>query len=430
MRQKEEKMKEQAYNPYENMLHVLDEAAEKLGLQRSEYETLRYPERELTVSIPVKMDNGEIRVFEGYRVQHNSARGPYKGGIRYHQDSDLNEVKALSAWMSFKCAVVNIPYGGAKGGVKVDPRELSREELIRLTRRYTTRILPVIGPDQDIPAPDVNTNGEVMGWIMDTYSMFKGHAVPGVVTGKPVEIGGSIGRTEATGRGVTIIALQCLENMGLDPDTQAYAIQGMGNVGGTAARILYESGKKIVAAGDYSGGVYKEDGLDIPQISQYLSDKKNCLKNYQGEGVKHLTNDELLTCKCDVLIPAALENQITADNAERIQAKVIIEAANGPTTVEADKILERRGIVVVPDILANAGGVVVSYFEWVQNIQSMAWDLEEVNKTLKKIMLKAYNDVDAMAKEKNTTMRMGAYMVAIDRIVTAGKLRGGPISMA
>lgn len=423
-------MKEQAYNPYENMLHVLDEAAEKLGLQRSEYETLRYPERELTVSIPVKMDNGEIRVFEGYRVQHNSARGPYKGGIRYHQDSDLNEVKALSAWMSFKCAVVNIPYGGAKGGVKVDPRELSREELIRLTRRYTTRILPVIGPDQDIPAPDVNTNGEVMGWIMDTYSMFKGHAVPGVVTGKPVEIGGSIGRTEATGRGVTIIALQCLENMGLDPDAQAYAIQGMGNVGGTAARILYESGKKIVAAGDYSGGVYKEDGLDIPQISQYLSDKKNCLKNYQGEGVKHLTNDELLTCKCDVLIPAALENQITADNAERIQAKVIIEAANGPTTVEADKILERRGIVVVPDILANAGGVVVSYFEWVQNIQSMAWDLEEVNKTLKKIMLKAYNDVDAMAKEKNTTMRMGAYMVAIDRIVTAGKLRGGPISMA
>lgn len=423
-------MKEQAYNPYENMLHVLDEAAEKLGLQRSEYETLRYPERELTVSIPVKMDNGEIRVFEGYRVQHNSSRGPYKGGIRYHQDSDLNEVKALSAWMSFKCAVVNIPYGGAKGGVKVDPRELSREELIRLTRRYTTRILPVIGPDQDIPAPDVNTNGEVMGWIMDTYSMFKGHAVPGVVTGKPVEIGGSIGRTEATGRGVTIITLQCLENMGLDPDTQAYAIQGMGNVGGTAARILYESGKKIVAAGDYSGGVYKEDGLDIPQISQYLSDKKNCLKNYQGEGVKHLTNDELLTCKCDVLIPAALENQITADNAERIQAKVIIEAANGPTTVEADKILERRGIVVVPDILANAGGVVVSYFEWVQNIQSMAWDLEEVNKTLKKIMLKAYNDVDAMAKEKNTTMRMGAYMVAIDRIVTAGKLRGGPISMA
>lgn len=347
-----------------------------LGLARDEYETLRYPERELTVSIPVKMDNGEIKVFEGYRVQHNSSRGPYKGGIRYHQDSNLDEVKALSAWMSFKCAVVNIPYGGAKGGIKVDPRQLSRDELIRLTRRYTTRILPIIGPDQDIPAPDVNTNGEVMGWIMDTYSMFKGHAVPGVVTGKPLEIGGSIGRTEATGRGVTIITLQCLKNMGLDADQQTYAIQGMGNVGGTAARIFYETGKKIVAVGDYSGGVYKEDGLNITEISEFLADRNHCLKDYQAEGVTHLTNDELLTCKCDVLIPAALENQITEDNAERIQAKVIIEAANGPTTVEADEILNRRGIIVVPDILANAGGVVVSYFEWVQNIQSMAWDLD------------------------------------------------------
>lgn len=423
-------MGNKAYNPYENMLSVLDQAAAMLGLARDEYETLRYPERELTVSIPVKMDNGEIKVFEGYRVQHNSSRGPYKGGIRYHQDSNLDEVKALSAWMSFKCAVVNIPYGGAKGGIKVDPRQLSRDELIRLTRRYTTRILPIIGPDQDIPAPDVNTNGEVMGWIMDTYSMFKGHAVPGVVTGKPLEIGGSIGRTEATGRGVTIITLQCLKNMGLDADQQTYAIQGMGNVGGTAARIFYETGKKIVAVGDYSGGVYKEDGLNITEISEFLADRNHCLKDYQAEGVTHLTNDELLTCKCDVLIPAALENQITEDNAERIQAKVIIEAANGPTTVEADEILNRRGIIVVPDILANAGGVVVSYFEWVQNIQSMAWDLDEVNRTLEKIMLKAYNDVDTMAKEKNSTMRMGAYMVAINRIVTAGKMRGGPISMA
>lgn len=423
-------MGNKTYNPYENMLSVLDQAAEKLGLARSDYETLRYPERELTVSIPVKMDNGEIKVFEGYRVQHNSSRGPYKGGIRYHQDSNLDEVKALSAWMSFKCAVVNIPYGGAKGGIKVDPRELSRDELIRLTRRYTTRILPIIGPDQDIPAPDVNTNGEVMGWIMDTYSMFKGHSVPGVVTGKPLEIGGSIGRPEATGRGVTIITLQCLKNMGLDADTQTYAIQGMGNVGGTAANIFYETGKKIVAVGDYSGGVYKEEGLNIPEILAFLTDRKNCLKDYKAEGVTHITNDELLTCKCDVLIPAALENQITEENADRIQAKIIVEAANGPTTVEADEILNKKGIVVVPDILANAGGVVVSYFEWVQNIQSMAWDLEEVNKTLEKIMLKAYNDVDNMAKEKNSTMRMGAYMVAINRIVTAGKMRGGPISMA
>lgn len=422
-------MAKEGYNPYENMLSVLDQAAAKLGLKRSEYETLRYPERELTVSIPIKMDNGELRVFEGYRVQHNSSRGPYKGGIRYHQDSNLDEVKALSAWMSFKCAVVNIPYGGAKGGIKVDPRDLSRDELIRLTRRYTTRILPIIGPDQDIPAPDVNTNGEVMGWIMDTYSMFKGHSVPGVVTGKPIELGGSIGRTEATGRGVTIITYQCLKKAGLNPDEQAYAIQGMGNVGGTAARIFYETGKKIVAVGDWSGGVYKEDGLNILEISAYLSDRSHCLKDYRAEGVSYLTNDELLTCKCDVLIPAALENQITADNAERIRAKIIIEAANGPTTVEADGILNRRGIMVVPDILANAGGVVVSYFEWVQNIQSMAWDLDEVNKRLEKIMLKGYDEVERMA-EKGGSMRMGAYMVAINRIVTAGKLRGGPISMA
>ena len=419
-----------AYNPYENMLHVLDEAAEKLGLTKNEYVTLRYPERELTVSIPVKMDNGEIKVFEGYRVQHNSSRGPYKGGIRFHQNANMDEVKALAAWMSFKCAVVNIPYGGAKGGIKVDPRELSREELIRLTRRYTTRILPIIGPDQDIPAPDVNTNGEVMGWIMDTYSMFKGHAVPGVVTGKPVELGGSVGRLEATGRGVIIITYRSLQSMGLDPAEQTYVVQGLGNVGGVAAGILYEDGRKVVAVGDWSGGVYCKDGLDIPAIRAFLSDRSKALKDYEAEGVSHITNDELLTTKCDVLIPAALENQITADNADRIQAKLIVEAANGPTTVEADQILDRKGIVVVPDILANAGGVVVSYFEWVQNIQSMAWDLEEVNKTLEKIMLKAYNEVEKTAKDHNSSMRMGAYMVAVNRIVTAGKMRGGPISMA
>lgn len=417
------------YNPYKNMLHVLDQAAEKLGLAKDEYETLRYPERELMVSIPIRMDNGELKVFEGYRVQHNSARGPYKGGIRYHEDANLDEVKALSAWMSFKCAVVNIPYGGAKGGIKVNPRELSREELIRLTRRYTTRILPLIGPEQDIPAPDVNTNGEVMGWIMDTYSMFKGHAVPGVVTGKPVELGGSIGRNEATGRGVTIITYQCLQKRKLDAAAMSYVIQGMGNVGGTAARILYEDGRKVIAVSDWSGGIYQEEGLNIPKISAYLSDHSNCLRDYKEEGIRHLTNEEVLSLKCDVLIPAALENQITKDNAEQIQARIIIEAANGPTTVEADEILNRRGVQVVPDILANAGGVIVSYFEWVQNIQSMAWDLEEVNKRLERILLKAYDEVEKMA-QKGGTMRMGAYMVAIDRIVTAGKMRGGPISMA
>ena len=423
-------METKKYNPYENMLSVLDQAAEKLGLAKDDYETLKYPERELTVSIPIRMDNGEVKVFEGYRVQHNSARGPYKGGIRYHQNADMDEVKALAAWMSFKCAVANIPYGGAKGGIKVDPRKLSREELIRLTRRYTTRILPLIGPDQDIPAPDVNTNGEVMAWIMDTYSMFKGHCVPGVVTGKPIEIGGSIGRTEATGRGVTIITEKCLEDLGLDPMAQTYAVQGMGNVGGTAAGILFEEGKKVVAVSDWSGAVRKADGLNIPEIRTFLDDRNHCLKDYEGASVSHITNEELLTGECDVLIPAALENQITEDNAKDIRAKVIIEAANGPTSVGADQILADRGIVVVPDILANAGGVVVSYFEWVQNIQSMAWDLDEVNGMLKKIMLKSYGEVRSMSKEKDTTMRMGAYMVAINRITTAGKLRGGPISLA
>ena len=423
-------MNKNKYNPYENMLAVLDEAASRLGLKEADYITLRYPEREMIVSIPVRMDNGEMKVFEGYRVQHNSARGPYKGGIRFHQNSDLDEVKALAAWMSFKCAIVNIPYGGAKGGIKVNPSKLSRDELIRLTRRYTTRILPIIGPDQDIPAPDVNTNGEVMGWIMDTYSMFKGHSVPGVVTGKPIEIGGSIGRTEATGRGVTIITRQCLEHLGMSYENSAYAIQGMGNVGGTAAQILYDKGCKIVAVSDYSGGVYNENGLDIPAIRTYLSDKTKALIDYVSDDVKHISNDEVITCCCDVLIPAALENQITGENAAGVRAKVIIEAANGPTTVEADKILEEKGIVVVPDILANAGGVVVSYFEWVQNIQSMAWDLDEVNRTLKKIMNKAYDEVDAMSRDNKVTMRMGAYMVAINRICTAGKMRGGPISMA
>ena len=423
-------MNKNKYNPYENMLAVLDEAASRLGLKEADYITLRYPEREMIVSIPVRMDNGEMKVFEGYRVQHNSARGPYKGGIRFHQNSDLDEVKALAAWMSFKCAIVNIPYGGAKGGIKVDPSKLSRDELIRLTRRYTTRILPIIGPDQDIPAPDVNTNGEVMGWIMDTYSMFKGHSVPGVVTGKPIEIGGSIGRTEATGRGVTIITRQCLEHLGMSYENSAYAIQGMGNVGGTAAQILYDKGCKIVAVSDYSGGVYNENGLDIPAIRTYLSDKTKALIDYVSDDVKHISNDEVIICCCDVLIPAALENQITGENAAGVQAKVIIEAANGPTTVEADKILEEKGIVVVPDILANAGGVVVSYFEWVQNIQSMAWDLDEVNRTLKKIMNKAYDEVDAMSRDNKVTMRMGAYMVAINRICTAGKMRGGPIPMA
>ena len=396
-------MADKKYNPYDNMLSVLKQSAEALGLSYEDYATLCYPERELKVSIPIRMDDGSIKVFEGYRVQHSSARGPCKGGIRYHQNSDMDEVKALAAWMSFKCAVVNIPYGGAKGGIKVDPSKLSRAELIRLTRRYTTRILPIIGPDKDIPAPDV-------------------------VTGKPIEIGGSVGRVEATGRGVTIIAYQCMEKNHIDPAKASIAVQGMGNVGGTAAEIFYKNGQKVVAVSDYTGGLYCDDGLDIPAIRKFISEG-NTLDKYEAEGVSHITNDGLITCKCDVLIPAALENQITEDNAGRIQAKLIIEAANGPTSVEADEILNSRGIIVCPDILSNAGGVVVSYFEWVQNIQNLTWDLDEVNKMLQKIMLTAFNEVYALSQEKNVTLRMAAYMVAIKRITTAGKLRGGPISM-
>jgi len=421
--------KEKKYSAFDNTMKVLDDAAGRLGLKTDEYITLRYPEREMIVSVPVKMDDGKIKVFEGYRVQHNSARGPYKGGLRYHPDTDLDEVKALAAMMTFKCAVANIPFGGAKGGINVDPSKVSRDELIRITRRYTMRVLPIIGPEQDIPAPDVNTNSEVMGWIMDTYSMFKGHAVPGVVTGKPIEIGGSIGRTEATGRGVTIIAYKAIEDQKMDPDKCTFAIQGMGNVGGTVAKILYEDGKKVVAVGDYSGAVYNKKGLDIPAIEKYLSNRKNCLKDYHSDDVKHITNEKLIETECDVFIPAALENQLTKDNADKVKAKLIVEAANGPTSMEADEIFAKRGIPVIPDILANIGGVVVSYFEWVQNIQSMAWDLDQVNATLKKIMMHSYQDVSDMAKSKKATMRQGAYMVAINRICKAGKFRGGPISL-
>lgn len=417
-------MSQKAYNPYQNMLDVLKEAADTLGLQEDEYVMLKYPERELKVSLPVKMDDGSVKVFEGYRVQHSSARGPCKGGIRYHQDSDLDEVKALAAWMALKCAVVNIPYGGGKGAIKVNPSELSRDELMRLTRRYTAAILPIIGPEKDIPAPDVNTNGEVMSWIMDTYSMFKGYCVPGVVTGKPLEIGGSVGRTEATGRGVSIVTYECLKALKWDKKPVRIAVQGMGNVGGTAAGIFHANGEKVVAVSDWTGGVYSADGLDVAAIRQYLSDRSHLLKDYDVPGITHITNDEVITCDCDILIPAALENQITESNADKVQAKIIIEAANGPTTVDADAILNKKGITVVPDILSNAGGVVVSYFEWVQNLQSLTWDLDEINGTMEKILLNAFKEVFELAQEKKTTFRMGAYMVALKRICAAYRIRG------
>ncbi len=413
------------YNPYDNVLEIMDRAARMLELSENDYVTLKYPERELKVSIPVEMDDGSTRVFEGYRIQHSSSRGPCKGGIRYHQDVDVDEVKALAVWMSLKCAVVNIPYGGAKGAVKVNPKELSKNELKSLTRRYTAMILPLIGPEKDIPAPDVNTNAEIMGWIMDTYSMFKGYSVPGVVTGKPIEIGGSLGRREATGRGVMFMTHEILHRLGLPILGTKIAVQGMGNVGGIAARLLQESGCRILAVSDVSGGIFKKDGLDIKPILKFLAEGNGKLiKDYEAAGILHITNEEVLTADVDVLIPAALENQVNSQIAGRIKAGIIVEGANGPTTVNADRILEAAGKRIVPDILANAGGVVVSYFEWIQNIQFLTWDDEEVNKALEKIIIRAFNEVWDKAKENNTSMRMGAYMVALDRIVKAKKIRG------
>lgn len=411
------------YNPYDNFLSVLDKAAKAVGMKEEEYVLIKYPERELKVSIPVKMDDGSVRVFEGYRVQHSTSRGPCKGGIRYHQSVNEDEVKALAAWMSFKCAVVNIPYGGAKGGIKVDPSTLSRAELERLTRRYTAMILPIIGPEKDIPAPDVGTNAQVMDWIMDTYSMMNGYTIPGVVTGKDLEVGGSLGRPEATGRGVMIITMEVLDKYKLAPSDVSVAVQGMGNVGSVAARLLYEKGCKIVAVSDVSGGIRNPDGLNIPEICKFVKERK-LLKDYNAEGVEHIDNHALLTTKCDILIPAALENQITGEIAKELNCRLIIEAANGPTTVDADAVLEERGIVVLPDILTNAGGVIVSYCEWVQNLQSLTWDENDVNATLFKVMTRALTDVYHKARDYKISYRLAAYAVAIERLCTAKKKRG------
>ncbi len=411
------------YNPYDNFLSVLDKAAKAVGMKEEDYVLIKYPERELKVSVPIKMDDGSVRVFEGYRVQHSTSRGPCKGGIRYHQSVNEDEVKALAAWMSFKCAVVNIPYGGAKGGIKVDPSTLSRAELERLTRRYTAMILPIIGPEKDIPAPDVGTNAQVMDWIMDTYSMMNGYTIPGVVTGKDLEVGGSLGRPEATGRGVMIITMEVLDKYKLAPSEVSVAVQGMGNVGSVAARLLYEKGCKVVAVSDVSGGIRNPEGLDIPEICDFVKQRK-LLKDYDAKGVEHIDNHTLLTTKCDILIPAALENQITGEVAKELNCRLVIEAANGPTTVEADAVLEERGIVVLPDILTNAGGVIVSYCEWVQNLQSLTWDENDVNATLFKVMTRALTDVYHKARDYKISYRLAAYAVAIERLCTAKKKRG------
>jgi glutamate dehydrogenase (NAD(P)+) len=417
------KLKMKNYNPYEEMLSVLDFAAEKLGYTLNDYIALRYPERELKVVVPVEMDDGTIKIFEGYRIQHSSSRGPCKGGIRYHQDVDVDEVKALAAWMTWKCAVVNIPYGGAKGAVQVNPAELSKRELNKLTRRYTAAILPIIGPERDIPAPDVNTNAQIMGWIMDTFSMFKGYAVPGVVTGKPIEIGGSLGRKEATGRGVSIIMDEIAFRTGIQMQKAKIAVQGFGNVGATAAKIFYEKGYNVVAVSDVNGGLYNEKGLNIESLSKYAEVKRS-IKGYTEKGSCEIANEELLELDVDILVPAAMENQITSEIAKKIKAKIVVEGANGPTTTEADGILNERGIIVVPDILANAGGVVVSYFEWVQNLQAIFWDEHEINSMLKKVMIKSFEEVYELSVKKGVTLRIAAYMLALSRVVEAKKIRG------
>jgi glutamate dehydrogenase (NAD(P)+) len=412
------------YNPFQNMLDVLDDAAKRLGLAENDYVTLRHSERELVVAVPVVMDDGRTEVFTGYRVQHNSTRGPCKGGIRFHQEADLDEVKALAAWMTWKCAVVNIPYGGAKGGIKCNPAKMSEAELKRMTRRYTAMILPILGPERDIPAPDVNTDGKVMSWIMDTFSMLKGYAVPGVVTGKPVEIGGSLGRKEATGRGVMLTLLQFLEKMGLEKEGMTVAVQGFGNVGSVAAKLLQEKGFKVAAISDSSCALYKKDGIDVEAAIAYSERNNRLLTGYQEAGVEVISNEKLLALDVDVLVPAALENQIKQENVDSIRARIIVEAANGPITTYADEILHKKGIIVIPDILANAGGVVVSYFEWVQNAQSFMWDEDYINNNLGKVMRKAFEEVWRVHLEREVPMRVAAYMVALDRVVNAKKLRG------
>lgn len=412
------------YDPYENVISVMEKAMDVGHINKDMFEILKNPQRETKVYLPVEMDDGTVKVFEGYRVQHSNIRGPFKGGIRYHQNCTLNEVKALATWMSLKCAVANIPYGGAKGGIKVDPATLSKRELRNLTRRYTFAIAPIIGADTDIPAPDVNTNSQTMAWVLDTYSQLNGKPCPGVVTGKPIELGGSRGRNSATGRGVVISTKLLLARENKELAGTTVAIQGMGNVGSNAARIFYHPGVKVVAISDVSGGIYCSDGLNIDEIADYLESNKALLSDYSADGITHITNEELLTCKCDVLVPAALENQINEDIAKKLNCKYIVEAANGPTTEAADEILEKRSITLIPDIFANSGGVIVSYFEWVQNIQELTWECEQVNEMLENLMTKSFKDLTDVVDECNCTFRMAAYIVALRKLVYAEEIKG------
>jgi glutamate dehydrogenase (NAD(P)+) len=408
-------------NPYHVAIAQFDEAAERLGLSQPLRAILRKPKRELIVNFPVRLDNGDVEMFTGYRVQHNINRGPAKGGIRFSPEVSLDEVRALAMWMTWKCAVVGIPFGGAKGGVICDPHKLSNSELERLSRRYATEISILIGPNSDIPAPDMNTNPQIMAWMMDTFSMHSGYSVPAVITGKPLAIGGSEGRLEATARGVQVVTREAMLKLGMQPGESSVVIQGFGNVGSISARLLHELGCKVVGLSDINGGVYNADGINVPRALRY-SREHGTLKGLPD--TEAVTNAELLELPCDVLVPAALENQLTGKNASRVKARLIVEAANGPTTPDADRIFDDRGITVVPDIMANAGGVTVSYFEWVQDLQRFFWAEDEINHRLESIMMRAYHAMQNKADEQGTNLRMGAYLLAVARVAEATEIRG------
>jgi len=408
-------------NPFESMMERFDRAAQLLDLDPDLYAVLRCPTRELKVYIPTRMDSGRIQVFEGFRVQHNFARGPAKGGIRYAPDVNLDEVRALAAWMTWKCAVVNVPFGGAKGGIICDPQQMSMGELERMTRRYAAELLDFIGPEKDVPAPDMNTNEQTMAWIMDTYSMHARHTVTAVVTGKPIDLGGSSGRREATGRGVLFVVNEAIKRFKMTPPETRVVVQGSGNVGGIGARLLHEAGYKVVAISDIHGGIYNPKGINIPEALTYLGTTRS-FEDYPN--VEFVDNRELLELECDVLVPAATENQINSQNADRLKCKVLAEGANGPTTAAADRILHDKGVFVIPDILANAGGVTVSYFEWVQDRMGYFWREDVVNQRLQETMVASFNDLCRYADAHSVDTRTAAYMLAIDRVAYDTRMRG------
>jgi len=410
-------------NPFKIAQKQIDIVSKEMGLDPNITRYLKRIERALIVSIPIMMDDGSLQIFEGYRVHHSTVRGPGKGGIRFAPNVNLDEVKALAMWMTWKCSLLKLPFGGAKGGVCVDPRKLSKKELERLTRRYTSEIINIIGPEIDIPAPDINTNAQIMSWVLDVYSMQKGRTVPGVVTGKPIELGGSLGREQATGRGLYFVVGTMCKKLNLTLKSQSIVVQGFGNVGGTIANLLVEEGCNVIAISDISGGLYFSKGLDIDKLLDWTR-SGNYLKDYQDDRYKLISNDDLLTTECDILIPAALENQITGANVDDVKCKIILEGANGPTTPEADNVLFNKGIHVIPDILANSGGVCVSYFEYVQDIRAYFWDLERINKELNRIILEAFEEVYLVYKERNISLRTAAYIIAVSRIARAIEFRG------